>query len=89
MLTPVYTKRFSKDIKKISRSGMNMDEFKSVARKLINEEPLEEKYRDHLLIGNYKGRHECHVKPDWLLIYVIQDDKIIFERTGSHSELFK
>jgi mRNA interferase YafQ len=89
MLIPVYTSRFSKDVKKISRSGVNMDDFKTVTRKLINEESLEEKYRDHLLIGNYKGRRECHIKPDWLLIYVIQDGKITFERTGSHSELFK
>ena len=55
---------------------------------LIKENNLLEKYRKHKLIGNYAGRWECHVEPDWLLIYKIQEDEIIFKRTGSHSDLF-
>ena len=46
------------------------------------------KYREHSLIGNFIGRRECHIEPDWLLIYKIDNDNIIFERTGSHSDLF-
>ncbi|MFZ2466375.1 MAG: type II toxin-antitoxin system YafQ family toxin, partial [Ruminococcus bromii] len=54
------------------------------------DEILPDKYRDHLLIGNYKGKHECHLEPDWLLIYEYLDDELILflTRTGSHSDLF-
>ncbi|WP_423226796.1 type II toxin-antitoxin system YafQ family toxin [Candidatus Amarolinea aalborgensis] len=56
---------------------------------LINEESLAERYRDHLLKGNSRNRRECHLEPDWLLIYKLNDDEIIFERTGAHSDLFE
>ncbi|MDQ3021156.1 MAG: type II toxin-antitoxin system YafQ family toxin [Bacteroidota bacterium] len=88
MLKPIFTKRFNKDLKRIKKSKSDIEQFKYVSSKLINEEKLELKYRDHKLIGNYIGRRECHIEPDWLLIYKIEDDKIIFERTGTHSELF-
>ena len=52
-------------------------------------EPLDSKYQDHSLTGSYKGRRECHIEPDWLLIYKIEDDKIIFERSGNHNKLFE
>jgi mRNA interferase YafQ len=57
--------------------------------KLINGERLEPKYRNHPLVGKYVGRWECHIEPDWLLIYKLEGDQIVFERTGTHSELFK
>ena len=88
MLKPVYTKRFEKDIKKLQKQNVDLTDMKDIIKKLISEEPLDEKNKDHKLIGNYVGRRECHIKPDWLLIYKIKDDFIIFERTGSHSELF-
>ena len=55
---------------------------------LIDEKPLEVKFRDHKLTGNYKDRRECHIEPDWLLIYKLESQIIIFERTGTHSDLF-
>jgi len=65
------------------------EKIKKIIRNLINEERLDAKYKDHKLIGNYKGRRECHIEPDWLLIYKIEDSVIIFERTGTHSDLFE
>lgn len=88
MLRPIYTKRFEKDIKRLQKQNIDLKDMKNIIRKLIFEEPLDENNKDHKLIGNYVGRRECHIKPDWLLIYKIKDDSIIFERSGSHSELF-
>ncbi len=90
MLKPSYTKQFDKDLKRMLRSGKNKDKIKTLIRRLINEEVLERKYHDHKLSGKYKGRRECHIEPDWLLIYIVdkKNEKILFERTGSHSALF-
>ncbi|MDD4893351.1 MAG: type II toxin-antitoxin system YafQ family toxin [Candidatus Rickettsiella isopodorum] len=89
MLTPIYTNKFDKDLKKITKAGnKNIEKFKTIIKKLINQEKLDLKHQDHKLIGNYSGRRECHIAPDWLLIYKIDGNNIIFERTGSHSELF-
>ena len=71
------------------KSGKDVDKFKEVAEKLINEAPLERKYLDHKLVGKYKGQKECHLEPDWLLIYHIKKDTVTFVRTGIHAELFK
>jgi mRNA interferase YafQ len=73
----------------MQRRGKDVEKIKTVIVALINNEPLAERYRDHVLVGNYRGRRECHIEPDWLLIYKLVDDEIIFERTGSHSDLFK
>ncbi|MBI2252031.1 MAG: type II toxin-antitoxin system YafQ family toxin [Armatimonadetes bacterium] len=89
MRKPAYTKQFEKDIKKLIKSGKDRERIKKVLTALIKEENLELKYRDHKLIGKFKDRRECHIETDWLLIYKIFSDEIIFERTGSHSELFK
>ena len=86
------TNQFEKDYKKIQKSGQkNTQELKTIMQRLANAEKLEPKYKDHTLIGKYKGRRECHIAPDWLLIYKVieNENRIIFERTGSHSELFK
>lgn len=68
-----------------------MEKLKAVISPLINDQPLPIRFRDHSLSGNYKDRRECHIEPDWLLIYKIDRNagEIIFERTGSHSELFE
>ncbi|MDO8720995.1 MAG: type II toxin-antitoxin system YafQ family toxin, partial [Syntrophales bacterium] len=87
MRTPVYTNRFEKDLKLMIKRGSDPESIKSVVRKLIDEMPLERKHRDHLLIGNFKDRRECHIEPDWLLIYRIEGSMIIFERTGTHADL--
>ena len=88
MRKPSFTKQFSKDLKKIKKQGKKTDKLKSVMSDLIDEKPLEKRYHDHKLTGNFKDRRECHIEPDWLLIYKIENNRIIFERTGSHSELF-
>ena len=89
MLKVTYKKTFEKDINRIKNSGKDLEKLKVVAKCLANQEPLDKKYFDHPLKGNYKDRRECHIEPDWLLIYKIDDNRIIFERTGSHSQLFK
>jgi mRNA interferase YafQ len=85
---PVFTGQLKRDLKKMLASGKEERRFKDTARKLINGERLDPKHRDHKLIGNYMGRRECHIEADWLLIYKIDGRRIIFERTGTHSELF-
>jgi len=88
MYRPVYTRQFKKDIKSAKRQGKDIEQFKLIAHTLLSGETLDPIFRDHRLIGNYKGRRECHVKSDWLLIYKIEEDMLIFERIGSHAELF-
>ncbi len=69
--------------------GVDVEGIKTVMRDLVDEIPLPPKYRDHILIGNFKDRRECHIEADWLLIYRIDDPHVIFERTGRHADLFK
>jgi mRNA interferase YafQ len=90
MLLPVYTRQFGRDIIKLQRSGQPLDDVKTVLRNLIDEVAQPRKYRDHKLIGNWQERRECHIRPDLLLIYKIDPEKqlIIFERLGSHADLF-
>ena len=89
MRIPSYTKQFAKDIKRMEKRRKSPEKIKKVIKKLVNEERLDANYKDHKLIGNYKGRRECHIEPDWLLIYKITGSGIIFERTGTHSDLFE
>lgn len=89
MLMPVYTKKFEKDISLAVRRGMDMEKLKLVIRKILEQQKMDESYRNHMLVGNYTGRYECHIQPDWLLIYKLNQNEVIFERTGSHSDLFK
>ncbi len=89
MYKPVYTKQFAKDVKKSQKRGKNLDKFKIIAATLLAGEPLNEIHRDHKLIGNYVGRRECHIESDWLLVYKTEEAQLIFERMGTHSDLFK
>ncbi|OFW49077.1 MAG: hypothetical protein A2163_00650 [Actinobacteria bacterium RBG_13_35_12] len=83
------THQFEKDYKRIQKSGQkNMQKIKTIMQRLADAEALEAKHKDHKLISNYTGHRECHIEPDWLLIYKIDGRHIIFVRTGSHSELF-
>ena len=82
------TKQFKKDIKRVSKRGKSKEKLIEVLRILEKGEELPEKYRDHRLSGNWVGRRDCHVEPDWILIYKVTEDSIILERTGSHSDLF-
>lgn len=83
------TALFKRDYKKIQKRGLNVDLLRAVVLKLANDEDLPEKCKDHALTGNWKGYRECHISPDWLLVYRIFDDKLILSltRTGSHSDL--
>ena len=89
MAIPAFTRQFEKDVKRMKRRGKDMEKIKIVIRSLIAEETLDPIHRDHKLIGNWQGRRECHIESDWLLIYKIIEDQIIFERTGTHSDLFQ
>lgn len=89
MLTPVRSTKFKKDYKKVERQGKDLKKLKRIMVQLAKEEPLEPKHKDHYLTGNYKRRKECHIEPDWLLIYKVVRSEILFERTGSHSDLFR
>ena len=87
-----FTSNFKKQLKKIIRQGKDVQELLEVITKLANLDELDKKYRNHNLIDNktYKDCSECHIKPDWLLIYKYVDDRlvIVLFATGSHSELF-
>ena len=89
MKTPIYTNRFAKDLKLMTKRGRDPENIKAIIRNLIEERPLDRKFRDHVLIGNFKDRRECHIEPDWLLIYRMEENAIIFERTGTHADLFR
>ena len=86
----IYTPKFMRDFKLIQKRGYDLGLLKDVITKLANGEELPERNRDHALTGNYKGCRECHIKPDWLLIYQIADEELILylTRTGTHSDLF-
>lgn len=86
----VLTSLFKKDLKAIKKSGYNLQLLNDVVDTLAMGIPLDAKYQDHKLIGNYQGCRECHITPDWLLIYEIAEDELILylTRTGTHSKLF-
>ena len=89
MYTPIYTKQFGKDVKRCQRRGKNFEKLKIIVRTLLSGVQLDPLHRDHKLTGNYVGRRECHIESDWLLVYKIDGENIIFERLGTHSDLFK
>ena len=85
-----FTTRFKKDLKLAKKQNKNFDKMFEVIEILANGGKLDAKYRDHDLSGNYKGTRECHIEPDWLLIYEIKEDILVLmlSRTGTHSDLF-
>ena len=83
------TSQFRKDIKKIKKQGKQIEKLKEIIKRLVEGKPLEPRHRDHALIGPLKGSRDCHIEPDWLLIYRIDDESLYLERTGSHSDIFK
>jgi addiction module toxin, relE/stbE family len=90
MLKLVTTGTFRKDYKRIKKRGYDISLLETVLEQLLSEKKLEEKYRDHALVGNYAGFRECHILPDWLLIYAVNNSELILtaSRTGTHSDLF-
>lgn len=85
----VTTARFRKDVKRIKKQGLPMRELSFVLGELLAGRELPPAYRDHGLAGNYAGFRECHIRPDWLLIYLVNETELILtaSRTGSHSDL--
>ena len=85
-----YTSQFKRDLKKAKKQGKDIDHLFDVIEQLANGAVLPVTYRDHSLAGNYKGCRECHIAPDWLLIYDYIDDVLILSltRIGSHADLF-
>lgn len=88
MIEIIYTTRFKKDLNRVKRRGKDCQKLKVVIEKLVLQESLEPRYRDHALVGNYVDSRECHIEPDWLLIYRMPANQLFLERTGSHSDLF-
>lgn len=90
MLDIVLSNRFRKDLKLMSRRGVDLALLENVVDRLANRETLDEKYCDHALTGDYAGFRECHIKPDWLLVYRINENELylFLSRTGTHSDLF-
>ena len=90
MLDIYFSNRFKKDYKLMLKRGMKPAIFEEVVQLLRMQQPLPEKYRDHDLSGDWIGFRECHLLPDWLLIYQVQADRLILTlaRTGTHSDLF-
>lgn len=92
MLEIQFDSKFKKDYKRCLKRGCKAADFSKVLSYLTSEKPLPEKYKDHALVNskNYKNMRECHINPDWLLIYKIEKDLLVVRavRTGSHSDLF-
>lgn len=89
MRAPIYTRQFDRDVKRLGKRGKNLEKLKAVVRALVAEESLDRIRREHKLVGRYRGRRECHIEADWLLIYKLETHAIIFERTGTHADLFR
>ncbi len=90
MLELVTTAQFRKDLKRIRKRGYDLSKLDDVLQSLQREELLPAKHRDHALTGDYIGFRECHVEPDWLLVYAVDKGQLILtaSRTGTHSDLF-
>lgn len=90
MLTIKYHTLFKKDFKRIKKRGDDISRLEKIVELLANEVPLPEQFKDHNLSGNYNGFRECHIAPDWLLIYQVNNNELVLvlSRTGSHSDLF-
>jgi mRNA interferase YafQ len=89
MRAPSYTHQFKKDVRRMLKQGKDAVRIKTVMTALVEEDQLAESFRDHVLAGSFKDRRECHLEPDWLLVYKLVGDEIVFERTGTHADLFE
>lgn len=89
MLEPLYTNQFKRDLRLMLKRGKVVDKFKIVAEQLVWEKVLETRLRNHRLSGDYQGRWECHLESDWLLVYKLSETSVVFERTGTHADLFE
>ena len=83
------TSAFEKDLRRVGKQGRNLDKLESVVALLQKQHPLPTRCRPHPLRGNWMGHWDCHVEPDWLLLYRVTKTELVLVRTGSHSELFE
>ncbi len=83
------TRQFKKDFKRIKKRGKDLNKLKEDVSAIANNEVLEERDRDHALSGNWSGSRNCHIEPDWILIYQVDGEHLFLERTGRHSDLFR
>jgi mRNA interferase YafQ len=83
------TRQFSRDLKRLRKRGKNLDKLQDVVKLLAEGALLPENYTDHPLMGSWQPSRDCHVEPDWILIYTADGDSLRLERTGTHSHLFK
>jgi len=83
------TGQFSRDVKRMQKRGKELDKLREIVRLLAEGTPLPASYRDHPLIGPWRPSRDCHIEPDWILIYTTDKDSLRLERTGTHSDLFK
>lgn len=89
MRTVRYLGQFQKDAKLMAKRGYEIKKLRSVIEKLVNAQELEARYKDHPLQGKYADARDCHIGPDWILIYAIVENELRLIRTGTHSDLFK
>jgi mRNA interferase YafQ len=90
VLIPEYTNKFQKDLSLMQKRGRDIGKLKAVIERLVNEDaPLSAQNCDHKLTGDFIGNRECHIEPDWLLVYYYGEGVIVFARTGTHSDIFR
>ena len=82
-----YTGEFRRDFKLAIKRGLDMSQIQKVMKDIEEEIPLDPKYKEHSLSGNYYGNMECHIQPDWLLVYELSDERVIFVRTSKIGNL--
>jgi mRNA interferase YafQ len=83
------TAQFSRDVKRMRKRGKDLEKLRAVVRRLAEGRPLEPKHRDHPLGGEWRDSRDCHIEPDWVLIYSLDPISLRLERTGAHADLFR
>ena len=83
------TTHFSRDLKRMRKRGKDLSKLREVVKQLAAGKPLDPRLRDHALIGQWQPSRDCHIEPDWILIYTADEATLRLERTGTHSDLFK
>lgn len=81
--------QFKKDVKRMDRRGKDLASLRRLLDLLIAGNPLPQEYKDHPLRGEFSGSRDCHIEPDWVLIYTLEENHVRFERTGTHSDIFR
>ena len=87
-LTPAATSQFKRDVRRLGKRGKDLAKLRAVVEALCNRATLAPRHRDHPLGGDWQGWRDCHIEPDWVLIYRVGEDELILGRTGSHADLF-